>query len=101
MRRWGIFALGVAQGYWSVFVTIASEQFGTNLRATVATTVPNIVRGMVVPMSILYTTLGTAAQGEWKGAAITGAVVVALAFIATYKMEETYGKDLNYIEPVE
>lgn len=96
-----IFALGVAQGYWSVFVTIASEQFGTNLRATVATTVPNIVRGMVVPMSLLYAALGTAAQGEWKGAAITGGLVVALAFVATYKMDETYGKDLNYIEPVE
>ena len=96
-----IFALGVAQGYWSVFVTIASEQFGTNLRATVATTVPNMVRGSVVLMSFIYTAFGTAQEGAWKGAAVTGGLVVALAFLATYKMEETYGKDLNYIEPVE
>jgi predicted MFS family arabinose efflux permease len=87
-----MFALGVAQGYWSVFVTIASEQFGTNLRATVATTVPNMVRGMLVAMTAVYTFFGTA---------ITGALVILLAFISTYKMEETYGRDLNFIEPVE
>lgn len=96
-----MFALGVAQGYWSVFVTIASEQFGTNMRATVATTVPNMVRGTVVLMSLIYTAFGTAEEGHWQGAAITGAIVITLAFISTYRMQETYGRDLNFIENVE
>src|SRR5208337_3431942 len=46
--------LGFASGYWAIFVTVAAEQFGTNLRATVATTVPNFVRGMVVPITLLF-----------------------------------------------
>lgn len=96
-----IVMLGIAQGYWSIFVTVASEQFGTNMRATVATTVPNMVRGTTVLMTFIYTTFGTAKDGQWQGAAITGAIVIALAFLATYKVSETYGKDLNYIEPVE
>lgn len=96
-----IFILGVAQGYWSVFVTVASEQFGTNMRATVATTVPNMVRGTTVLMTLIYGAFGTAQDGKWQGAAITGAIVLAMAFFATNKMDETYGKDLNYLEPME
>jgi MFS transporter, putative metabolite:H+ symporter len=96
-----LFILGIAQGYWSVFVTVASEQFGTNMRATVATTVPNMVRGTTVLMTMIVVYFGTAKDGHWEGAAITGAIVIALAFFATYKMQETYGKDLNYIELAE
>ncbi len=96
-----LFILGIAQGYWAVFVTIASEQFGTNMRATVATTVPNIVRGATVIMSIGYVSIGAAKDGSWMGAALVGGIVLALAFFSASKLEETYGKDLDYLEPAE
>ncbi|MCX6312647.1 MAG: MFS transporter [Bacteroidetes bacterium] len=96
-----LFVLGVAQGYWAVFVTIASEQFGTNMRATVATTVPNIVRGLTVLMSIGYVSIGSATNGSWTGAAVVGGIVLVLAFFSASKLDETYGKDLDYLEPAE
>ena len=49
--------LGVATGYWAVFVTVASEQFGTNIRATVTTTAPNFVRGSLVPVTLAFEAL--------------------------------------------
>jgi hypothetical protein len=91
--------LGLSAGYWAVFVTNASEQFGTNLRATVTTTVPNFVRGGVVPMSIAFQFLRQY-TGMVYSALIIGAVVTIIAFIALAKMEETYGKDLNYVEMI-
>ncbi|HEU4716717.1 MAG TPA: MFS transporter [Bacteroidia bacterium] len=96
-----IFLLGIVQGYWAIFVTISSEQFGTNLRATVATSVPNIVRGATVLMTLSYASLGTAEEGSTKGAIIVGAVVMALAFWAAFSLKETYGKELDYLEPAE
>jgi len=91
------FALGCAVGYWAIFVTIAAEQFGTNLRATVATTVPNFVRGMVVPITLLFQFfrqyIGLA------GSALTvGAICIVAAFFALASMEETFHKDLDYFE---
>jgi putative MFS transporter len=91
------FALGFAVGYWAIFVTVAAEQFGTNLRATVATTVPNFVRGMVVPITLLFQFfrqyLGLA------GSALTvGAICVVAAFFALASLEETFHKDLDYFE---
>lgn len=90
--------LGFAAGYWAVFVTMASEQFGTNIRATVTTTAPNFVRGAVV----LLTSAFQAASGPLglQGSAIlAGAVTLAIAFIALGGLEETYGKDLDFLEP--
>jgi MFS family permease len=90
-------ALGFASGYWAIFVTIAAEQFGTNLRATVATTVPNFVRGMVVPITLLF----QAARrhfGLQTGAALVGGVCVLVALYALYRLEETFHKDLDYFE---
>lgn len=86
-------------GYWAVFVTIGAEQFGTNLRYTVATTVPNFVRGAVVP--ITYTFKVCKDQfGLLNGAMIVGAVCIGLALWALHGLEETHGKDLDYFEPV-
>jgi putative MFS transporter len=51
---WICFFMGCSVGYWATFVTIASEQFGTNLRATVTTTVPNFVRGALIPINALF-----------------------------------------------
>lgn len=89
--------LGFAIGYWALFVTIGAEQFGTNLRATVATTVPNFVRGSVNVFTPLFL-LGTQHYGVLgsAGMILTGTAVLAL--LAVWRMEETFGKDLDYTE---
>jgi len=89
--------LGFATGYWAVFVTIGAEQFGTNLRATVATTVPNFVRGSVIPVTSLFELLRPTA-GIFQSALIVGGFCLLIAFISVWKMEETFHKDLNYLE---
>lgn len=89
---------GIANGYWSVFMTLASEHFGTNIRATVTTTTPNFVRGAVVPMTSLFLWV-KGYSGNLITAALTVAVIVlSLAFIALWRTEETYGKELDYLE---
>jgi len=90
-------ALGVAAGYWALFVTIAAEQFGTNLRATVATTVPNFVRGSMIIMTPLFL-LFREQFGILLGAGILGLLAIGSALLGLWKMEETFGKDLNFIE---
>ncbi len=92
-----IFLLGLAMGYWAMFVTVASEQFGTNIRSTITTTVPNFVRGATVLMTLWWQGMAVT-LGNWQSAIIVGLVIMSLAFIATYLMEETFGKDLNYVE---
>ena len=89
--------LGFGTGFWAIFVTMAAEQFGTNIRATVATTVPNMVRGSLTLISILFTSLQPV-FGYLKSAWITGIVVMVIAIIAMYFTEETFHKDLNYLE---
>jgi MFS transporter, putative metabolite:H+ symporter len=91
------FMLGFGFGYWAVFVTNAAEQFGTNLRGTVATTAPNFVRGMTVPVAIVYTQLAPT-QGKLNTAIWIGVVLIAVAFVSVWSMKETYGKDLDYTE---
>lgn len=91
--------IGAASGFWVVFITIASEQFGTNIRATVTTTVPNFVRGSLALMTALLNIF-------WKdmsipltfSALMVGFIVMLIAFIALLGLKETFGKDLNYIE---
>jgi MFS family permease len=93
------FMLGAATGYWALFVTIAAEQFGTNLRSTVANTVPNFVRGALVLISSAFVYLEKAFLGDSVIAAIVvGFVCMALAFLGTRTVNETFGKDLDYIE---
>jgi len=89
--------LGCVTGYWALFVTIASEQFGTNIRATATTTVPNFVRGFVVPLTLGFASLSNI-SGNIHSALIVGAISVGLALIATLLIKETFGKDLNYVE---
>jgi len=94
---WVCAALGFSGGYWAIFVTVAAEQFGTNLRATVATTVPNLVRGMVVPITMLFQfTRGR--FGLETGALIVGGICMALALVSLFALEETFHKDLDYFE---
>jgi putative MFS transporter len=91
------FMLGFSIGYWAIFVTVAAEQFGTNLRATVATTVPNFVRGMVVPITLLFQ-LFRRHIGLEGGALAVGAICVVAGFLALASLEETFHKDLDYYE---
>ena len=89
--------MGYFTGYWALFVTIAAEQFGTNLRATVATSAPNFVRASVVPMSLVFAALrknhDIATAAQWVGAA-----VLLTALISTFFLEDTFQKDLGYHE---
>ncbi len=94
----GCLVLGIANGYWAVFVTVAAEQFGTNLRATAATTAPNFVRGSLVVVSLGYTTLDASLGSKPLAAAVVGAVVIVLSAVALVAIEETYGKDLDFVE---
>jgi predicted MFS family arabinose efflux permease len=90
-------ALGFFTGYWAVFVTIASEQFGTNIRATVTTSVPNFVRGSLVAVSWAFAALKPS-RGILGAAGIIGAACFALAFLSLAGLRETFGKDLDYLE---
>jgi putative MFS transporter len=94
---WLVLFLGFASGYWATFVTIASEQFGTNLRATVTTTVPNFVRGSLVLATLSFTAL-KGSIGIINSALVVGFVSLAIALIALYQLKETFGKDLDYLE---
>jgi MFS family permease len=92
-----MFAIGLGQGYWTVFITTAAEQFGTNIRATVTTSVPNFVRAMIVPITLgLQAIWGT--TGLVGGTLLIGALVFGLAFLALSRLQETWGKDLDYAE---
>jgi len=95
-------ALGFATGFWAIFVTMAAEQFGTNLRATAATTVPNMVRGSVPLIFLVFKWLQTVFSATLHpyitAAWVTGVLVMVTAIIAAYFTEETFGKDLNYTE---
>lgn len=92
--------LGFANGYWAIFVTMGAEQFGTNLRATAATTIPNMVRGALPLINLMFLDLF---QKNWhwtlvKSGVVTGIIVMLITFIAFYFTEETFHKDLNYTE---
>lgn len=92
-------ALGFVSGYWAVFVTVAAEQFGTNLRATVAVTAPNFVRGLTTILTASFNLLAQVTDLR-TAAAIVGGATFAVAAVALTQIEETYGKDLNFIEPI-
>ena len=96
---WVCVILGFGTGFWAMFVTMAAEQFGTNIRATVATTVPNMARGSLALVALLFKSL-IPSQGYFKAGWITGIIVFAIAFVSLAMTEETYGKELNYIEPL-
>lgn len=93
-------ALGFSTGFWAIFVTMGAEQFGTNLRATAATTIPNMVRGA---LPLINTVFKDVFQDSWhwtllKSGIVTGIVVMAIAVVAVFFTEETFHKDLNYVE---
>jgi len=92
--------LGFSTGFWAIFVTMGAEQFGTNLRATAATTIPNMVRGSLPLINLMFVNLFQKNFG-WtlvKSGIVTGCIVIVVTLIAAYFTEETFHKDLNYVE---
>lgn len=92
--------VGFSTGFWAIFVTMGAEQFGTNLRATAATTIPNMVRGSLPLLNLLFLNLFQKTWG-WaliRSGIVTGVIVMLITFVAYYFTEETFHKDLNYIE---
>lgn len=95
--HWLAFFMGLSVGYWATFVTIASEQFGTNLRATVTTTAPNFVRGALIPSTFLFEFF------VHRSNIITAGYIMifllsAIAIFALSRLKESFNKDLNYLE---
>jgi MFS transporter, putative metabolite:H+ symporter len=89
--------LGFGTGFWAIFVTMAAEQFGTNLRATAATTVPNMVRGLLIVITLLFTSFQSFTSYVNAGL-LTGVIAMVVGVTSAYYSKETFGKDLNYIE---
>jgi hypothetical protein len=91
------FLMGCGVGYWAMFVTVAAEQFGTNLRATVTTTVPNFVRGSVILITTSFTLLKDRV-GTIESALTVGTVCFVIGFFALHRIEESFARDLDYLE---
>ncbi|HKX85292.1 MAG TPA: MFS transporter [Flavobacterium sp.] len=89
--------LGLGTGYWAMFVTVAAEQFGTNIRSTATTTIPNMVRGLL-PVMLMGFDFFKKDNGVIVSATIVGAIAFALGIYATLTVKETHGKDLDFIE---
>jgi MFS family permease len=92
-----ITALGFFGGYWAVFLTASSEQFGTNIRMTVTTTVPNFVRGALIPISLLFKFL-IPSMGLIHAATWVGVLCFSLALFAISQLKDTFGKSLDFVE---
>jgi len=99
---WQFYALSVPAGffvgYWVIFVTTAAEQFGTNLRATVATSVPNLVRASLIPMSTGFIYFKQSGFGVLESAGLIGIVALGLAFWGVLNLKESFHLDLDYLE---
>lgn len=90
--------LGFGTGFWAIFVTMGAEQFGTNLRATATTTIPNMVRGMLALFMLpLFRLLGGSMDYVTAGW-VTGIIIMLLSIAALIFIKETFNKDLNFIE---
>lgn len=89
--------LGLGTGYWAMFVTVAAEQFGTNIRSTAATTIPNIVRGTVGLMTLLFMS-SKGSIGVIAAGALVGLISFAIGMTSTLTVPETHDKDLDFVE---
>ncbi len=103
--NWLCLFMGISVGYWATFVTIASEQFGTNIRSTVTTTVPNFVRGALIPITIgfeffvrYFTSHGHKADSSIKSAYLMMFILIGISLFALSQLKESFGKDLDYVE---
>lgn len=94
---WLCFFMGFAVGYWATFVTIAAEQFGTNIRSTVTTTVPNFIRGSLIPINSLFNVF-VLHYGMVNSAYIMMTILTVLALFCLSQLKESFHTDLNYVE---
>jgi putative MFS transporter len=94
---WLSFSMGCTVGYWATFVTIASEQFGTNIRSTVTTTVPNFVRGALIPITLAFNAFKVHYGMITSGYIMMG-ILTLIALLSLSQLKETFGKDLDYVE---
>jgi len=90
--------MGVGTGYWAMFVTVGAEQFGTNIRATAATTIPNFVRGLLVGMTFLFELFKDISIPVILSGALVGLTAFALSIYSTLTIPETHGKDMDFVE---
>ncbi len=99
---WMMCLVGAATGYWAIFVTTASEQFGTNLRATAATSAPNFVRAMAVPITSIWLAMkGTPAAPGFDVVTATwvlGICCISIGIVSALALDETFHRDLDYLE---
>ena len=95
---WICAGLGFGTGFWAIFVTMGAEQFGTNLRATAATTIPNMVRGMlaifILPLFQQLRHFTDYVTAGW----IAAIIIMLITVVAAFFIDETFGKDLDFIE---
>ncbi len=90
--------IGFATGYWAVFISTAAELFGTNIRSTATTTVPNFVRSSTILISVLLAGISAITSNKIEATIITGAIVIGAGLYALFQLEETFGKELDYTE---
>ena len=97
---WICAGLGFGTGFWAIFVTMGAEQFGTNLRATAATTIPNMVRGMlaIVILPLFQWLRNMESVGYVKGGIYAAIIIMAITITAALFTRETFNKDLDYLE---
>jgi len=97
---WICAGLGFGTGFWAIFVTMGAEQFGTNIRATAATTIPNMVRGTLAILILpLFKWLrGIEGVGYVNGGIYAAIIIMVITIIAAAFLKETFGKDLNFVE---
>ncbi len=95
---WICAGLGYGTGFSVVYITMSAEQFGTNLRASAAISIPNMVRGALPLILLLFKTIREAVGSYLTGGRITGAILMSMAIIAAYYTKETFGKDLDFTE---
>ncbi len=95
---WVCAGLGFGTGYWAIFVTMAAEQFGTNIRATATTSIPNMVRGMLAVMILPMFKYFRLHNDYLEAGIYTSIIIMVIAFFAVWRVEETFGKDLNFFE---
>lgn len=89
--------MGFGVGYWAMFVQVAAEQFGTNIRSTVTTSVPNFVRGAVIPLTASFQ-WGVKYLGPVGASLVIGVVSLAITLTGLKALEESFHKDLDYHE---
>jgi len=90
--------LGFGAGFSVLYITMSAEQFGTNLRASTAISIPNVVRGILPLIILLHRGLRNLTGNYVTGGWMTGIIIMALAVTAAYHTKETFGRDMNYVE---